>query len=107
MSHTLNNTKKSYVIAILTENWSYAMQEELSDFLGTSNDSFVHAGMYNEYVFYNVDLDDNELLYARLRFGPEAMFVESKNESMGDLIIRVFNAGAQPRFPIGFLNRDS
>lgn len=69
----------------------------LIQFLSGKDAQMMHGGEYNEYVFYTAKLTEEEFIYGALRFGPTVKFLESKNESMNDIIIRVFNAGHKPR----------
>ena len=83
---------KNYVIAMKSDsNESLS----LSTYLRNRSHSFTHAGVYDEYSFYTLELEDEEVTFITLKFLPDAV-VESMNVSMNDIIIRIFNAGHQP-----------
>lgn len=87
---------KNYVIAMKSDN---AMSLSLSTYLCNRSHSFSHEGMYyQEYSFYTLELEDEEVTFITLKFCPDAV-IESKNESMNDIIIRIFNAGHPPGSP--------
>lgn len=83
---------KTYIMAM--EVGSDPTEEiELVRFLSGKHARMMHGGEYNEYVFYTAELTDEEFIYGALKFGPAIKFLEQKNESMHDIIVRIFNAG--------------